>query len=72
MRQLLRFSEELKVPPDYGDMFFSVGGDWIMSITAEGKIRFNRDCFPELTDDEFAEVIACKLEEIRLSDLNER
>lgn len=55
----------------YGDMFFQVGGDWIMALTSDGHIKFNRECFPELTIDEFAEVVASKLEEIRLCDIGQ-
>lgn len=36
---------------------------WIMRLTGEGRLQFNRDAYPNLTPDEFAEKVVTVLED---------
>jgi len=46
---------------------FSTGeGSWIFEITPEGQITFNREDYPNLTEDDFSAKVVEILETIRM------
>ena len=60
----LQFTSE---PKDITNIIFQPRNlPWIMKITADGKIKFNRDEYPNLTECEFAEKVVELLEEIKI------
>lgn len=45
-----------------GEIVFSNSSHWVMRITSEGRIEFNREGYPEFTPDDFAKAVIDILE----------
>jgi hypothetical protein len=48
-------------------VFHNIDSKWIMCITSFGQIKFNREDFPDLAADEFAEEVIRILEHLFLN-----
>lgn len=50
----------------FKDIIFSTDAGWLMKLTGDGKILFNKKKFPDMAANDFAEEVVKILEKIKL------
>ena len=57
---------KIQIPPPQYIIFCGSSGSWLMRITPENRIEFNREEFPDLPIDKFAERVMNILEIMKM------